>query len=82
MKKLLILGAGGYGRTIADLAAQLNCYEKIAFLDDGRTGENILGKCGEFMTFADGCTEMGNKSFCVCLFLCLLRQDNYNILLF
>ena len=58
MKKLLILGAGGYGRTIADLAAQLNCYEKIAFLDDGRTGENILGKCGEFMTFADGCTEM------------------------
>ena len=58
MKKLLILGAGGYGRTIADLAAQLGRYEKIAFLDDGRTGEGILGGCGEFSAFADGNTEM------------------------
>ena len=53
MKKLLILGAGGYGKTIADLAAQLCIYSKIAFLDDGRTGEHILGSCHEFRTFAD-----------------------------
>ena len=58
MKKLLILGAGGYGKTIADLAAQLGCYSKIAFLDDGQTGENILGTCGEFAVFADGNTQM------------------------
>ena len=58
MKKLLILGAGGYGKTVADLAAQLGCYDKIAFLDDGQTGEYILGKCGEFTAFADGKTEM------------------------
>lgn len=58
MKKLLILGAGGFGKTIAELAAQLGCYGKIAFLDDGRTGENILGTCGEFATFADGDTHM------------------------
>ena len=66
MKKLLILGAGGYGKTVADLAAQLGCYEKIAFLDDSQTGEHILGKCGEFAAFADGKTEMypafGNNS--------------------
>ena len=58
MKKLLILGAGGYGKTIADLASQLGCYGKIAFLDDGRAGKEILGKCGEFLSFTDGKTDM------------------------
>ena len=58
MKKLLILGAGGYGKTVADLAAQLGEYDKIAFLDDGRSGEGILGTCGEFPAFADQSTQM------------------------
>ena len=58
MKKLLILGAGGYGKTVADLAAQLGCYSKIAFLDDGQTGEHILGSCSDFQMFADGDTHM------------------------
>ena len=58
MKKLLILGAGGYGKTVADLAAQLGDYSKIAFLDDGQTGGNILGTCREFEVFADGDTWM------------------------
>lgn len=58
MKKLLILGAGGYGKTIYDLAQQLGCYGKIGFLDDGRTGANILGGCSEFLTFADENTEV------------------------
>ena len=53
MKKLLILGAGGYGKTVADLAAQLGGYSKIAFLDDGQTGGNILGTCQEFEVFAE-----------------------------
>jgi len=58
MKKLLILGAGGYGKTVADLAAQLGCYDRIAFLDDCQIGEYILGKCGEFASFADETTQM------------------------
>ena len=58
MRKLLILGAGGYGKTVADMAAQLGIYDKIAFLDDGRSGEGILGNCGEYLSFADGKTEM------------------------
>ena len=58
MKKLLILGAGGYGKTVADLAAQLGIYSKIAFLDDGQSGGNILGTCSEFEVFADGDTQM------------------------
>lgn len=58
MKKLLILGAGGYGKTILDMAVQLDCYDKIAFLDDNAFGSNVLGKCHEYVQFADGNTEM------------------------
>ena len=58
MKKLLILGAGGYGKTIADMAAQLGCYESIAFLDDGRTGDGILGRCEEYPAFCHENTEV------------------------
>ena len=58
MKKLLILGAGGYGKTILDVAQQLGSYEKIAFLDDGKTGPNVLGRCEEYSMFADEQTEV------------------------
>ncbi len=59
MKKLLILGAGGYGQTIADLARQLGCYDKIGFLDDGKAGSaGVLGRCDEFLSFADESTEV------------------------
>ena len=67
MKKLLILGAGGYGKTVADVAAQLGIYDRIAFLDDGREGENILGKCREFARFSGEFDEIypafGNNEF-------------------
>ncbi len=46
MKKLLILGAGGYGRTVAEAAAAL--FDEIAFLDDGQTGPDILGPCADY----------------------------------
>ena len=59
MKKLLILGAGGYGRTVFDVAQQLGCYDKIAFLDDARVNTpGVLGNCGEYLSFADDTTEM------------------------
>ena len=59
MKKLLILGGGGYGRTIADIARQLGCYQKIAFLDDGKAGTpGVLGTCEDYLQFADESTEM------------------------
>ena len=51
--KLLILGSGGYGKTVADVAAQLGCYEKIAFLDDLKSGPGILGRCEEYSMFCD-----------------------------
>ena len=78
MKKLLILGAGGYGKTIADLAAQLGRYEKIAFLDDGREGENILGKCEAYAALSQSFDEVypafGNNAFRMGWLNTLLRE--------
>ena len=34
MKRLIIIGAGGHGKVIADTATELNLYHEIAFLDD------------------------------------------------
>ena len=48
MKDLVIIGAGGHGRVIADIAQKLGCYETISFLDDGDAKESmglaIIGK--------------------------------------
>ena len=37
MKSIVIIGAGGHGKVIADIAKNVG-YEKINFLDDGRKG--------------------------------------------
>ena len=58
MKRLFILGAGGYGRTIADLASQLGEYYQISFLDDKTAGRNILGTCEDVFRFLDDTTEV------------------------
>lgn len=49
--RLIILGAGGYGRTIADIAAQMG-YD-VAFLDDDSRADDVLGKCEDFARFMD-----------------------------
>lgn len=49
MAKLLILGAGGYGRTVAD--AMGGRFEAVAFLDD-RPGPGVLGPCGDYLLYA------------------------------
>ena len=63
---LLILGAGGYGRTVADLARQLAHYETVAFLDDSCTCETVLGKCEDYLQFSPENWELypafGNNS--------------------
>lgn len=56
--RLIIIGAGGYGRTVADLAQQSGRYEQIAFLDDQSQEPDVLGICGAFAEFEDGNTEM------------------------
>lgn len=58
MKKLLILGAGGYAQTIADLARQSGIYDRIGFLDDNTRGAYILGSCNDFYMFAGENVDM------------------------
>ena len=51
--RLIILGAGGYGRTVADVAAQAGAFESIFFLDDNSQAEDVIGKCGDYAALAD-----------------------------
>ncbi len=56
--RLVILGAGGYGQTVADLARQTNLYETILFLDDNASGIDVAGKCADYLQFIDSNTQM------------------------
>ena len=41
-KKLLIIGASGHGKVVADVATKMNCYEEIYFLDDRDEVQNCM----------------------------------------
>lgn len=51
--KLIILGAGGYGQTVADIAEQSGKYESINFLDDNSSSNNVIGKCSDYQKYKD-----------------------------
>ena len=51
--RLIILGAGGYGRTVADVATQMGQFNEIRFLDDHSTAPDILGSCCDFVEMMD-----------------------------
>lgn len=55
---LVIIGAGGYGQTVCDVAEQSGRYEKIVFLDDNKSAENVVGKCADFEKFISDDTEI------------------------
>lgn len=67
MKKLVIIGASGHGKVIADIAKK-NGYEEIAFLDDNENiqecgGHPVVGKSSEVMNIdADVIVGIGNAS--------------------
>lgn len=48
---LLILGAGTHGKDVKDIAEGLRVFNKIAFLDDHKTGEDIIGKCKDVLKY-------------------------------
>jgi UDP-3-O-[3-hydroxymyristoyl] glucosamine N-acyltransferase len=50
--RLIILGAGGYGHVIEDIAIQSEKYEEILFLDD-----NSQDKCSTFIQYKKEDTE-------------------------
>lgn len=42
MKRLLIVGAGGHGKVVKEIAEAIGCYEKIDFVDDNSS--EAIGK--------------------------------------
>lgn len=48
---LLIIGAGGHGRVVKEVAEAMNRYNRIDFLDDN--SELAIGKCDEYMSYRD-----------------------------
>ena len=62
--RLIILGSGGYGRTIEDLAKQSGRFETIIFLDDYNI--RAAGRCDTYKDYINEETEFypafGNNS--------------------
>ncbi len=69
--RLVILGAGGHGNAVFDVACANGSYEKILFLDDhysescdvvyygpAKTRCNLFGKCSDYVNFIDENTEI------------------------
>ncbi len=60
MNRLIIVGAGGHGKVIADNALK-NGYTDISFVDDNAVGEcmdfPIIGKCSDLEQLNDGNTD-------------------------
>lgn len=52
-KRLIIIGAGGHGRVIKDIAYLNNEWQDIYFLDDYKTGKDIIGTSNDISHFLD-----------------------------
>jgi sugar O-acyltransferase (sialic acid O-acetyltransferase NeuD family) len=62
LKALLVLGAGGHGRVVADAALESRRWDRIAFLDDFvETGATLLGLSviGTFSELGAQCAAFG-----------------------
>lgn len=58
MKKLVIIGASGHGKVVADIAQKLDRYSEIFFFDDNQNakecmGFKVLGKSSEVEKYKD-----------------------------
>ena len=53
MSTLLILGAGGLGQMIGEVAAATRRWDHIAFLDDAVHGPAVVGRCGDYILLKD-----------------------------
>lgn len=55
--RLVILGAGGYGLSVSDIAKQSGRYEKIIFLDDNPDNRLTSGRLPMYQEFVSSDTE-------------------------
>ena len=56
--KLIIIGASGHGKVVADIAIKMNKWQSIAFLDDDKSiktsmGLEVIGKTTDAFTYKD-----------------------------
>ena len=59
MKKLVIIGASGHGKVVADVADAMEKYSEVLFLDDDESlescnGYQVIGKSSEVERYVDG----------------------------
>ncbi|MDA2271786.1 acetyltransferase [Bacillus thuringiensis] len=57
-KKLLIIGASGQGKVVADVALKMNKWQSIVFLDDNESvksslGIEVIGKSMDFLNYIE-----------------------------
>lgn len=81
-EKLVIIGAGGHGKVVADIALKLNCYKEIVFLDDSAKGStigiHIVGVVNDYTKWiesSDFIVAIGNSKIRE-FFLNLLKNAN------
>ena len=68
--KLIIIGASGHGKVVADIAIKMNKWQSIAFLDDDESirtsmGLEVIGKTADAFTYndeADFFVAIGNNA--------------------
>ena len=53
MKRLVILGFGGYGKTIEDVVLSGKLFDNVIFLDDKSQDERVAGVCGDYVKDMD-----------------------------
>ncbi|MCP1126098.1 acetyltransferase [Bacillus sp. 3103sda1] len=58
--KLLIIGASGHGKVVADIALKINKWQSIAFLDDDESvkssmGIEVIGKSADVFKYIEDC---------------------------
>lgn len=69
-KRLLIIGASGHGKVVADIALKMNKWKSIAFLDDDESiktcmGLEVIGKSADAFTYkkdSDFFVAIGNNA--------------------
>ena len=57
MKRLVILGFGGYGKTIEDIVLSGKLYDEIIFLDDKAVNDKVKGVCNDYVKYIDESTR-------------------------
>ena len=61
--RLVIIGAGGHGKVVADIAIKMNQWRNFYFLDDNRAlkhvlGYNVLGRISDYREFINNDTDI------------------------